>query len=126
MHWNACGDCMKYDSNWKKSHNHKNRVPKPREVWFVEFPFDGEIGGKKRPGIVFREVEGRYDVVMITSSDVLSCKDFRIMDPEFAGLDHDSTVRPERMCRISVSKFDYKLGDLSEDDWKELSEKMVL
>ncbi len=120
------GESMKYDPLKKPSHNRSPKSPKPMETWFVELPFDNSDDKKKRPGIVVKENNGMFDVVMITSSGAHSEKDFTIMDTEYAGLDHDSTVRLGKIYKVSASKFDHKLGELSEYDVEELMDKIKL
>ena len=107
---------LKYNPMQKSSHNRKNNMPKFMEVWLVDLPFDNSDHMKKRPGIVVGSSGGMHSVVMITSSNVFSQKDFKIIDPECAGLDHDSTIRPEKKYIVSASKFSHKLGELSEYD----------
>ena len=116
-------DYSRYVTGRKPTHNRTFR-PKLMEVWIVDVPFDNGRGSKKRPAIVVRESDGRYGVVMMTSSDATSDRDFTLMDPESAGLEYGSTVKAGKVYDVAASRFYQKKGVLSDYDRDELALRM--
>ena len=108
----------------RPSHNRKNYRPKPMEVWLADIPFDNGQGSKIRPVIVVRENNGKFDVVMMTSSKPNSEKDFILMDPESAGLEYGSTVKAGKIYSVTSFKFRQKKGNLSDYDREELGTRI--
>ena len=114
----------KFSERKMNSHNRVNYRPKHLEVWLVDIPFDGRDGSKVRPAIVIKESDGKYGVVMMTSSPPSSENDFILMDPESAGLEYGSTVKAGKIYYVTPSKFRTKKGTLSEYDKEELRIRM--
>ena len=90
----------------------------------VDIPFDGRDGSKVRPAIVVKESEGKYGVVMMTSSPPSSDHDFILMDPESAGLEYGSTVKAGKIYYVTPSKFRIKKGNISDYDKEELRSRI--
>lgn len=96
--------------------NNARGTPRPMEVWSADVPFDGNHGSKDRPVIVLSRKGDVFEVLMVTTHprDPSAC--MRPMDPYDAGLDSRSYIRTDRLFRLSGSKFNYLLGELSDDD----------
>lgn len=88
--------------------------PRPMEVWNADLPFDDNYGSKDRPVIVLGRKNDSYDVLMVTTHPRGEC--FRPMDPYPAGLDSRSHVRTDRLFKIPRSRFNYLMGELSDED----------
>ncbi len=90
--------------------------PRPMEVWNANVYFDDNSGAKNRPVIVLEKRGDDYTVFMVTSHGHRPETDIRLMDPYEVMLDKTSTVRTDRPFKLPASKFNYKLGDLCDDD----------
>ncbi len=91
-------------------------VPKPMEVWNAKVDFDNLTGAKNRPVIVLDKKGESFIVFMVTSHGHHPETDIKLVDPYEVMLDKSSTVRTDRTFSIAVSRFNYKLGDLTDDD----------
>ena len=94
----------------------ESSVPKPMEVWNAKVDFDNLSGAKNRPVIVLDQKGDSYIVFMVTSHGHHPETDIKLVDPYEVMLDKTSTVRTDRTFKVERSKFNYKLGDLIDDD----------
>lgn len=91
-------------------------VPGPMEVWNANVYFDDRSGAKNRPVIVLERRGEEFTVLMITSHGRMPETDMKLIDPYEVMLDKTSTVRTDRLFKVPPSKFNYKLGDLIDED----------
>jgi hypothetical protein len=91
-------------------------VPRPMEVWNAKVDFDNLTGAKNRPVIVLDKKGDDLIVFMVTSHGHHPETDIKLVDPYEVMLDKTSTVRTDRTFKLSKSRFNYKLGDLTPDD----------
>ena len=91
-------------------------VPRPMEVWNAKVDFDNLTGAKNRPAIVLDKKGDSYVVFMVTSHGHHPETDIKLVDPYEVMLDSSSTVRTDRTFTIDKGRFNYKLGDLGDDD----------
>jgi len=91
-------------------------VPRPMEVWNAKVDFDGASGAKNRPAIVLDKKGDDYVVFMVTSHGHHPETDIKLVDPYEVMLDRTSTVRTDRTFNLKRDRFNYKLGDLMDDD----------
>ena len=91
-------------------------IPRPMEVWNANVYFDDRSGAKNRPVIVLERRGEEFTIFMITSHERMPGTDMKLYDPYEVMLDKTSTVRTDRLFKIPPSKFNYKLGDLVEED----------
>ena len=91
-------------------------TPRPMEVWNANVYFDDRSGAKNRPVIVLERRGEEFTVFMVTSHERMPGTDMKLYDPYEVMLDKTSTVRTDRLFKIPPSKFNYKLGDLVEED----------
>lgn len=111
-------------------HNHSRMMrnqgsskgPRPLEVWSADVPFDSSSGSKDRPVVVLGWRGPSYDVMMVTTHPHDGSY-MRPLDPYDAGLDSRSHIRTDRIFRLAESRFNYYIGDLSEDDAAVLESK---
>lgn len=90
--------------------------PRPMEVWSADVPFDGSHGSKDRPVIVLGRKGDTYDVLMVTTHPHDPERCMRPMDPYDAGLDSRSYIRTDKVFRLPSARFNYIMGELSDDD----------
>jgi hypothetical protein len=90
--------------------------PRPFEVWTARLYFDNMSGAKNRPVIVLEKRNDEFTVLMVTTSTREPENHVKLHDPYEVMLDMSSSVRTDRLFRIPEDKFNYKLGDLVEDD----------
>ncbi len=91
-------------------------TPRPMEVWNANLYFDDRSGAKNRPVIVLEKRGDEFTVLMVTSHGRHPETDIKLIDPYEVMLDKTSIVRTDRLFKIPASKFNYKLGDLSDED----------
>ncbi len=91
-------------------------VPKPMEVWNAKVDFDNFSGAKNRPVIVLDKKGESFVIFMVTSHGHHPETDIKLVDPYEVMLDKSSTVRTDRTFAVEKSRFNYKLGDLTDDD----------
>ena len=91
-------------------------VPRPFEVWNARLYFDNMSGAKNRPVIVLEKRDDEFTVLMVTTSTREPENHVKLHNPYEVMLDMSSSVRTDRLFRIPEDKFNYKLGDLAEDD----------
>jgi len=91
-------------------------VPRPFEVWNARLYFDNMSGAKNRPVIVLEKRDDEFTVLMVTTSTREPENHVGLHDPYEVMLDMSSSVRTDRLFRIPEDKFNYKLGNLVEDD----------
>lgn len=90
--------------------------PRPNEVWNANLYFDDMSGAKNRPVIVLEKRDDEFTVLMVTSHPRHPDTDMKLIDPYEVMLDMSSTVRTDRLFRIPEGRFNYKLGDLCDED----------
>ena len=91
-------------------------VPRPMEVWNAKVDFDNLTGAKNRPVIILDQKGDSYIVFMVTSHGHHPETDIKLVDPYEVMLDKTSTIRTDRTFKVERSKFNYKMGDLIDDD----------
>ena len=91
-------------------------VPRPMEVWNAKVDFDNLTGAKNRPVIILDQKGESYIVFMVTSHGHHPETDIKLVDPYEVMLDKTSTIRTDRTFKVERSKFNYKMGDLIDDD----------
>ena len=91
-------------------------VPRPMEVWNAKVDFDNLTGAKNRPVIILDQKNDFYIVFMVTSHGHHPETDIKLVDPYEVMLDKTSTIRTDRTFKVERSKFNYKMGDLIDDD----------
>ncbi|MBR4226220.1 MAG: type II toxin-antitoxin system PemK/MazF family toxin [Candidatus Methanomethylophilaceae archaeon] len=96
--------------------------PKPFEVWNARLYFDNMSGAKNRPVIVLEKRDDEFTVLMVTTSTRDPENHLKLHDPYEVMLDMSSSVRTDRLFRIPEDKFNYKLGELVDEDVSEISE----
>ena len=96
-------------------------VPRPMEVWNAKVDFDNLTGAKNRPVIVLGKKNDSFIVFMVTSHGHHPETDIKLMDPYEVMLDKSSTVRTDRTFNVAKERFNYKLGDLAQDDVEMIS-----
>lgn len=95
--------------------------PRAMEVWNANLYFDNMSGAKNRPVIVLEKRDDEFTVLMVTSHGHRPETDIKLIDPYEVMLDKTSTVRTDRLFRIPASKFNYRLGELCEEDAEMIS-----
>ena len=97
-------------------YNAVKAAPRPFEVWNARLYFDNMSGAKNRPVIVLEKRDDEFTVLMVTTSTRDPDNHVKLHDPYEVMLNMSSSVRTDRLFRIPEDKFNYKLGDLVDED----------
>lgn len=104
------------------------RQIKVREVWSAWVRFEERPDeGKSRPVLVI-DVDGDKAIVMsvpFTSTEPRDEYDIEVFDWAEIPLDHISTARISKTITIPVSDFLKKIGEVSDDDWDNITNLLM-
>ena len=87
------------------------------EIYWADVRFEDTDGYKVRPVVILNET-----VAFVVGFGVYSASprpktnDYVIRDWKQAGLDHQSTIRPDRLVSIDKNRVYEKIGELSKRD----------
>ena len=97
------------------------------DTWFADFPFEDCNQSKKRPVVILNA-----DPLVVLSTKVTShpkrendVYDVDIIDWQSANLDKPSVVRISKGIWLDKSQFDFKIGELSQNDITRVSQSYI-
>jgi mRNA-degrading endonuclease toxin of MazEF toxin-antitoxin module len=96
------------------------------DIWYADFPFDGEDESKDRPVLIVK-TDGKIRALslMITSADVRDEHDMVIEQWQEAGLKLVSVIRTRKQYQLNENLFRKKIGTLQYPDRLRLMLKMT-
>ncbi|MBV4436330.1 type II toxin-antitoxin system PemK/MazF family toxin [Clostridium tyrobutyricum] len=98
------------------------------DVVVVPFPFSDLSQSKKRPALVLADLKG-YDLILsqITSQNVSDSYSIKLKNSDFeeGALIKNSNIRPNKIFTADRDIVLYKIGHLSEEKIKEVTDRVI-
>ena len=94
----------------------------------IPFPFSDLSSNKRRPALILANLEGN-DIILcqITSKNINDTYSIKLLTNEFidGNLNQDSNIRPNRLFTANENIIVYKIGTISIDKMKAVTEKTI-
>ena len=102
-----------------------NTTAQLRDVWFINFPFDGP--GKSHPGSVLGFENGLVKVCSGTSKTWHEGDNsfVRVERGGMAGLSKTTYFQTSETCLVSLESLKFKTGSMNDSDWDLITGKIA-